>query len=185
MREIVAAGPACKPAHPLLLLGVSTASALYAFRTQATASAGGTPARTAMHASTVPVRPVPPRQPISTSSPRRARMNASSILRAADPHLRVRRSPATRSGRRASSAATARRGRDRTTARHRRHDDPRSRIRARATRRETSPSCCARAGRCGTRRSATKPRACPRPGTRAPRGSARRRSAARRWRRCR
>lgn len=37
-----------------------------------------------MHANTVPVRPLPPTQPISTSSPRRARMNASSIFRAAD-----------------------------------------------------------------------------------------------------
>jgi hypothetical protein len=63
---------------------VSTASGLYSNRTQATAFAGGTPARTAIHANTVPVRPVPPRQPTSTSSPRRARMNAASIIRAAD-----------------------------------------------------------------------------------------------------
>ena len=51
--------------------------------TQSTADAAGSPASTAMHARTVPVRPRPPTHPTSTTSPRRARANAAVIWLAA------------------------------------------------------------------------------------------------------
>ena len=51
-----------------LCQGVSTAYGWYRVRTQATASSGATPLRTASSAMAVPVRPTPPSQAISTRS---------------------------------------------------------------------------------------------------------------------
>ena len=127
---------------------VSTASRRYAPRTQATASAADTPARTAMQASTVPVRPLPPRQPTSTSPPccARQRPRRSAARQALDSW--AGRSPSNRPSRRAKSAASAHPGRGRTCGRDRRRDGQKSRMRGRGSRRGSGRSPSAN---CATR----------------------------------
>lgn len=63
--------------------GVSTARGWWCARTQATAGPGGNPSSTARAASTVPVRPTPPRQATSTRWPAYARRHASRIASSA------------------------------------------------------------------------------------------------------